>query len=316
MDVRQKYIDNIIKITDEDNVDIVINSITVNFSYEHNLYNVVLNGKRLTKNCKYLICNRCVACNNIHCSSVTNFIRKINKLSSRCDMCKDINNMNNNKLNKTLTELKQESIDLFKKFDDNFKSEYFKFHLTEDEFQRISKSLISVQNGKIDINSNIEYWPIFMTENDVSFNCCLYDKQRDTILKINHPVLKCENCHNTWTGTILEKFKNCHKVICSQCISTSDNKCKIKAVKNILNQNVLYQTNMQLKFIKWCNANNFVIVNGEKMLDYKINHILIKVMDKPCNSDTYIIIHPKNWMKSLDQIRYSLTSYENMRNNS
>lgn len=40
---------------------------------------------------------------------------------------------------------------------------------------------------------------------------------------------------------------------------------KIRNTKNIINNNILYQSQLELKFINWCNNNNIIVTNGPKI---------------------------------------------------
>ena len=81
------------------------------------------------------------------------------------------------------------------------------------------------------------------------------------IIRANQPMMKCENCGDIWRAKTLEKFKNCYKIMCNTC-TLCNRTFKIRNTKNVINQQIMYQSKLELKFIKWCNDNNIIVVNG------------------------------------------------------
>lgn len=364
MEERLKILDNILDIIDEAG-SIKFNDIKLEYSCniysakKNNIYHITLNGKQLTKKSPYRIKYKCVTCNSIHIVGITQFLRKINKCSHRCNLCcnKDEakreqhkeffkNNPNWNAgealqepvVEKSLQELKQESEQLFEEYDDDFKDKYFKFHLTTDDYARISKNLISIENGKHIVNDDLEYWPIFKTNNQMLFTSVFYDKIHNMVLKANQPVLKCHCCKNEWRAKLLERFKNCYKILCHEC-TLCNRTFKIRNTKNNINETILYRSQLEMKFIRWCNNHNITIKNGpalpyefnNKMRKYKVdfmfNNILIELKDdhiwhrnqvasgkwkakedaahREIQKGTYkkfYFITPHNWVKCLNEL--------------
>jgi hypothetical protein len=190
----------------------------------------------------------------------------------------------------SLREQKTESDVLFDEYDDDFKDTYYSYHLTDEDYKRVSKNIISLQNGKYKIE-DLEYWAVFKTNNQMLFSSVFYDKANDLIIKANQPILRCENCGNDWRAKTLEKFKNCHKILCSSC--TLCNKTfKIRTTKNCVNDSILYQSKLELNFINWCNNNSIIVKNGPTIqgierkykVDFRINDLLIEI--KGNNNDT------------------------------
>jgi hypothetical protein len=189
----------------------------------------------------------------------------------------------------SLREQKTESDVLFDEYDDDFKDTYYSYHLTDEDYKRVSKNIISLQNGKYKIE-DLEYWAVFKTNNQMLFSSVFYDKANDLIIKANQPILRCENCGNDWRAKTLEKFKNCHKILCSSC--TLCNKTfKIRTTKNCVNDSILYQSKLELNFINWCNNNSIIVKNGPTIpsvfqgierkykVDFRINDLLIEIKD-------------------------------------
>jgi hypothetical protein len=185
----------------------------------------------------------------------------------------------------SLREQKAGSDVLFDEYDDDFKDTYYSYHLTDEDYKRVSKNIISLQNGKYKIE-DLEYWAVFKTNNQMLFSSVFYDKANDLIIKANQPILRCENCGNDWRTKTLEKFKNCHKILCSSC--TLCNKTfKIRTAKNCVNDSILYQSKLELNFINWCNNNSIIVKNGPTIpcierkykVDFRINDLLIEIKD-------------------------------------
>jgi hypothetical protein len=185
MEERMKIIDNILEIKDDQNSIIEIQDIKLEFSCnkysskKNSIYHISLNGKHLSKHSKCSIKYKCVTCENIHVVGVTQYIRKVQKCSHRCYVCcnKDEENIlqhreffktcdaSDTKQEKTklfLLELHDESLRLFDEYDDEFKDDYFRYHLTTDDYnKRIGYSFFKNWNkvniNKIEVNFYIEF---------------------------------------------------------------------------------------------------------------------------------------------------------------
>ena len=292
MEERQKIINNITEIT-KDNIPIEIQSIRLDFSCnkysskKNSIYHITLNDKHVSKkdtlNFKY----KCITCEANHIVGTTQFLRKINKCSYRCSLCVNtpLTQIQHQHQCLSLREQKAESDVLFDEYDDDFKDTYYSYHLTDEDYKRVSKNIISLQNGKYKIE-DLEYWAVFKTNNQMLFSSVFYDKANDLIIKANQPILRCENCGNDWRAKTLEKFKNCHKIMCSSC--TLCNKTfKIRTTKNCVKDTLLYQSKLELNFINWCNNNSIIVKNGPTIpcierkykVDFRINDLLIEIKD-------------------------------------
>jgi uncharacterized Zn finger protein len=268
MDERLKILNNILEIT-KDNIPIEIKNIKLEFSSnkysskKNSIYHITLNDKHLSKRDTFNIKYKCVTCETHHIVGTTQFLRKINKCSYRCDSCGlCVNNVNKDeeKHPLSLKEQKYESDVLFDEYDDDFKNTYYLYHLTNDDYKRVSKNIISLQNGKYKIE-DLEYWPVFKTNNQMLFSSVFYDYTNNLIIKANQPILRCDNCGNDWRAKTLEKYKNSYKIMCSSC--TLCNKTfKIRTTKNCVNDIILYQSKLELNFINWCNNNSIIVKNG------------------------------------------------------
>lgn len=348
MDSRNTIVQNLIDITDSDNNKIKIDEIRIDFSCnkysskKNSIYRIVLNDKFLTKRDKYNFKYKCVTCNSIHVVGTTQFLRKVNKCSIRCNLCcnKDDTkcDKNDDYQQPSFLEMKVASEKLFEEYDEDFKANYFNYHLTCEDYSRISRNIVSIQNGKYSID-NLQFWPIFKTNNQILFSSVLYDYHNNIIIKANQPIMKCDNCGNEWRAKLLERYKNHHKIMCNDC--TLCNKTfKIRTTKNIQNDNILYQSQLELKFINWCKCNNIIVNNGPKIpyefdgkeriyrVDFQIDDILIEIKDNHIwhqnqvqsgkwkkkeesvyqeiakeKYKKYFMITPKTWVNDLNKIK-------------
>ena len=287
MDERLKILNNILEIT-KDNIPVEIKNIRLEFSCnkysakKNSIYHITLNDKHLSKRDTFNIKYKCVSCEATHIVGTTQFLRKINKCSYRCGLCvnKDeikrlnhtcylstLDNRNTRSIQQqasikplSLREQNEESVKQFGEYDDDFKDTYYSYHLTNEDYKRISKNIISLQNGKYKIE-DLEYWSVFKTNNQMLFTSVFYDSTNNLVIKANQPILRCDNCGNDWRAKTLEKYKNCHKILCPACVLCNKT-YKIRTTKNCVNDIVLYQSKLELNFINWCNNNSIIVKNG------------------------------------------------------
>lgn len=345
MEERIKIIDNVIEITDGNN-DIINNpNIKLEFSCnkysskKNSMYHITLNDKHLSKKDNHRIKYKCCTCETIHVIGVTQFLRKINKCSYRCNLCCNKNSeKDTNITKKSLIDQKIESEKLFQEYDDDFKSDYFGYHLTSDDYERISDNLIGLQNGNI-VCENLEFWPVFKTNNQMMFSGMFYDKKNDILVRGNQFIMRCDNCNEVWRTELLQKFKNCHRILCNNC-SLCNKTFKIRSMKNIINEPIIYQSQLELKFISWCANNNIILKNGPNIpytfenkqrkyrVDFQIGDMLIEIKDNHIwhknqidsgiwkakelavhqeiengKYKGYYMITPKDWVYSLNKIK-------------
>ena len=163
----------------------------------------------------------------------------------------------------SLREQKAESDRIFEEYDDDFKDNYYTYHLTNEDYERISKNIISLQNGKYKIE-DLEYWSVFKTNNQMLFSSVFYDNANNLVIKANQPIMRCDNCGNDWRAKTLEKYKNCHKILCPACAACllCNRTYKIRTTKNCVKDIILYQSKLELNFINWCNNNSIIVKNG------------------------------------------------------
>jgi hypothetical protein len=367
MDERMKIIKNITDITDGDGNKVQLNENGLNLEFSQNKYaskklavwRISINGIHLTKADKYIFDYNCVTCNSKKSLCPISLIRKVNKCSLECVECVNQNASKraNHSANFSSYAAKNEAAALaaltpltyiqkrdgclakFNSMDDDYKDAYFACHLTTDDYKRISKNLVGFQNGKITNLEDIEYWPVYNSTNQMTFTHIMYDKKNQTVFKPHQPMMKCDNCECTWRAKSIERFKNCHKIQCKTCMLCNTTFI-LRKTHNIVNDVVMYQSKLELKFINWCNNSGITITNGPIIpyefnsvqrtyrVDFLVNNVLIETKDnhvwhreqlasgkwqakesaaraQVANGTyaDYLMVTPKNWITSLKYLK-------------
>ncbi len=367
MEQRLELIKHIEKITDENNNVLDINNLKLELSShkysskKNVIWHMILDGKNISRKNKYLFTYKCSSCDAKNIISTTQMIRKIIKCSIRCALCRNEDetkrlkqtqtwNEKRDNINlpkeepkiKTIFDIRDDSIKEFNSMDDEYKNKYFGFHLTVEDYTRISKNIISFHNGKLKDLENIEYWPIYNSTNQMNFTHIFYHKKENMLFKPHQPILKCDNCENNWRAKSLERFKNTIKIMCKDCTFVN-NSFKIRKYKNSINETIMYQSKLELKFIDWCNNNGFIVKNGPNVqynfnnkertyrIDFMIDKLLIEIKDnhiwhsqdlksgkwaaketaalelvKKGIYNEYKMITPKNWVDELKILKDKL----------
>jgi predicted ABC-type ATPase len=323
--MNQKILDSITEFKNKTNNEII--PITEKkLQFETNSYDVYINNIKLKKTSEFLITFKCVSCNSLNTVSTTQFLKKIRECKTSCFQC---NLLKHNNIILSPEENRKNSIELFDTYSEEYKNSYFLNHLDDEDYNRIKTKIVNLCNGKYSKLDNIEYWSIYQVNNQMIFSSVMYDKINKTIFKVNQPVLKCDSCEKNWCGKSLECFKNSHKILCDDCKS-SNRILKIKPIKNIINETVIYQSKLELKFIDWCKTNGFIIINGPHIeytidnktkkhkITFQINNILIDVNKRQAKLDViessiknknyrkYFMITPNNWCQMTKELKQML----------
>jgi|SaaInlStandDraft_5_1057022.scaffolds.fasta_scaffold03214_7 hypothetical protein len=354
--MREQILESILKIKDKKtNKEINIISRELKFevskysSKKEPIWHLFLNNEKIKKSCNYLFYYQCYNCNLENCVGATQILRKIRQNKSQCFQCNNINlNINNydrsikhrpEKIKINLIEQYENSKKEFLNYPDIYQHTYFLSHLSETEFNRIKKNIISLENGKYNNLNNFEFWSIFKTNNQMKFTYVLYDTINDCIIKANQPIMKCDNCNQEWRTKSLERFKNSYKILCKTCLCC--NKIfKIRPIKNINNEIITYQSKLEHKFLNWCSNNNILVKNGPNIdyiynkknhkykVDFMIGDMLIEIKDnhiwhkeqvkngiwdlkekaslefiKKNNLNKFLLITPQNWNEKINEIK-------------
>lgn len=326
---------------------------------KENIWHIDINDNRLKKKSNLIISYKCITCNTNNSIATTQFIRKINKCSLGCPSCNIIklNSINYDRsvknrdiiINKSLEDIHNESIEEFETFPDDFKNSYLLNHLTEEDYNRIKPKIVGFCNKNKNDLDNYEYWSIYKTNNQMKFTSILYDKINNAIFKADQPILICENCNKEWRAKNIEQFKNTYKIMCSDC-KLCNRTFKIRSINNLLNEKIIYQSKLELKFINWCQDNGIILYNGSNIkynwnnkertyrVDFRIGDILIEIKDFHIwhknqvesglwdvkmksvneyineNKLKYYFITPMNWNQKIRELKNDI-SFESYINN-
>lgn len=239
----------------------------------------------ITRNNHYNVTYKCITCNSIHKVALNNILRKINNNIINCRICKEYEdnkrlnhstelknyyyNFKNNislpsNIEKTLLQKLYDDKNKFDEYDSEFKDNYFKRNMNNEEFNYIKEKIISFQNKKFILNNDFIYYPCVSISNQTRFCPYLFSKSNNNIEKIINIELKCDNCNNNFISKDLHSHKNKIKTLCKDC-NLTNNVFKIRTYKNLLNTTILYQSKFELKFIRYCNENKIRVINGPKI---------------------------------------------------
>jgi hypothetical protein len=269
-------------------------------STKENIWHVFINDNKIKKSSEYLFSYECLSCFKLNTCASTQFLRKIRQAKSQCFQCNNIN-LNETEYDRTpKTKIEKEEKTYRQKYEDSkiefelypdqYKNSYLLSHLSSDDYNRMIPNILSFGNGKFTSMNDYEYWPIYKVNNQMKFSYVIYDSANDIIFKANQPVIKCDNCENNWRCKSLEVFKNCHKMLCPDC-KLCNRTFKIRPIKNINNQIIMYQSKLELKFIEWCASNNLIVTNGPNVsymfkdkshkyrVDFQIDNVLVEIKD-------------------------------------
>jgi len=330
MNIKENIMNSIIKIQNKSTKeDIPINTKELIFerskysSTTENIWHLIINGNKIKKSSEILFTYTCNICQAENVIGTTHMLRKIRNGNSRCVDCsrKEHNetpghnciNPANHIVKEILTKVQfhEKSVEEFENLDENYKNSYFLSHLTEEDYNRIRKKIISFGNDKYTDLDNYEFWSIYKVNNQMRFSSVLYDTVHKCIFKADQPIIECDNCEKQWRCKSIERFKNDYKLLCPDC-KLCNRTFKIRPTKNINNETIIYQSKLELKFIDWCNNNNLVVKNGPNIdyffkekqrkykVDFQIENILIETKD-------FHIWHRRQvsngmWQKKIDAV--------------
>ena len=243
----------------------------------------------ITRNNHYNITYKCIKCDSIHKVALNNILRKINNNITNCKICKEYealkrnnqsiklkthyynikNNINQDIRHQDKIEIKlldklNDDKEKFDNYDSEFKENYFRRNMDNKEFEYIRKKIITIQNKKFLMNDDFIYYPCVSISNQTRFCPYLYSKSNNNIEKLVNLEFKCENCSNVFISKDLHSHKNKIKALCKDC-NLTNNIFKIRSFKNLANESICYQSKFELKFIRYCNENKILLINGPKI---------------------------------------------------
>lgn len=279
------------------------------------VWRVFYDNEMIKKHNSFEVTYKCQTCSRMNIVALNNMLRKLTKGITNCNTCKnadiekrsahslymkynakDISKSQKDKPHTTIVEKLKRDQHQFDEMDDDFKTAYFRHHLTIEEFNHIKPHIKSFHHSKFLMDDNFEYWPYVTVPNQSRFCPYIYDKTRDVLEKVAYIVYTCENCGNVFENIDLCVQKNKLKVLCKDC-SFCNNTCKIRCTKNFKGECVRYQSKYELKFILFCNQHKLIVSNGPcisyicpqgKRRTYKIDFmikthgLLIELKDMHC----------------------------------
>jgi hypothetical protein len=360
--MESKYFESILEIRDKIKSEIIpleqcsiqkISSLYSNTKVP--IYKLVINTKPISRNNTYLVKYKCLTCSIIQEITLNLFIRKIHKQIVRCDACKNKDSekcQNQSKFMKdnyvkikdmvyetnhkpvksvSITEQLQNSESDWNNETAEFKDNYFKKHLTAEEFNNIKRHIISFGNDKLCNLIEWTYFPFYRIYNQTRYTPMLINLKESSIEKPNYCKFLCENCECTFIHRDLFILKDRHKIFCQTCLLTNKT-FKIRSLKLKDGTKILWQSVPERRFISWCVENNIKIQNGpsieyifqDKTHVYRVDfqlpelRMLIEIKDNHCwhkaqvlsgkflkketaaikwgqeNSYTFHVVYPKN----------------------
>jgi hypothetical protein len=322
-----------------------------------------LDGEHVSKHKPYIIKYKCKICDNTVEVGICQYLRKIQKTEpSRCRYCVNLDPIKTaihsdllknkpctrywkiEKPIKTILSIQEikniSESEFYRELDSDEQLSYFTFHLTVEEFSRIKKHIISIYSGRLLID-NLEYFPIWKCSNQMKYTCMLYNSIEDKIEKPSQIQCKCEICDSLFNIKNLHSLKNKYKVLCQSC-SLCRNTFKKRAMINNKDEKVIVQSQLEIKFVKWCQEKDILVRNGPKLnyvwndtqhtyhVDFELPELkwLIEIKDmhiwhqqqitngkwdakekvalEQVNNGTYsrfITLFPNNWMRILKIIQ-------------
>lgn len=282
-----KSSENIIKIYDENGKIFdfkkieIKNYISKYSNTKQNVNRIFIDDILLPRKSKFKIEYKCQVCKSIYKMAIRNLVRNVK--SNRCKYCREQDLLkrknhsinlkkskgkkysikNKIKINPNYLQFKKYSIKSFENENDDFKKTYFNKHLTKFEFNLLLKNVIKI-NDKPFNRKNIEYLPHVIVHNQCKYGCKILYKNEKKIDILHNLYLICACCNEEFKITKLIKYRHMKKHLCKKC-SFCNKTFKIKSIKNIENNSVLYQSKMELDFILFCNNNNLVIESGPSL---------------------------------------------------
>jgi hypothetical protein len=329
------------------------------------IYKLVIDGKPISRNNTYTIRYKCHTCCTENEITLNLYMRKVNKASMTCDACKNsdeakcikqsnfmkqnaslihagkyVSDTDKTKVkNRTLSDHLETSITDWNQEDDDFKEKYYLYHLTSEDYERIKKHIISINNDKFNNINEWTYFPTYRIYNQTKYTPMLLHSDNKCVEKPLYLKFKCENCDCEYIHRDLEVVKNKYKLLCKTCSLVNKT---FSLRKKILNngEKIMWQSIPERRFIEWCEDNNIPIKNGPKLkytfkekehtyhVDFELyDNILVEIKDNHfwhkqqiesgkfqakqyateewCkkNNYTYHVIFPKTLQKFKDSIK-------------
>lgn len=265
-------------------------------------------------NTKMKISYSCLTCHAVDTITTLSFLRKLNKPEmSYCYKCR--NTKTEKRLKHSLWMLGKhqqissvveqldpcaihaKAVQDFAECSVDWKTQYNNKHMMLDDINRIKPHIISLHNGNISLEylSQLEYWDIFPSKNQMKFTPVFYDPVKCQVIRVEQPILRCEICDAKWRCKNLAILKTAKKVLCRTC-KLCRKTFKVRPYKNVVGTKITYQSKPELNFIEWCSQNMLEVENGpvipytyaDKLCNYRADFyipvlgIIIEIKDDHC----------------------------------
>ena len=249
-------------------------------------YNLFINDVKCSTAKKFYIQYKCITCESLN--QINSYKRFICKLQNKNTICYCVHCIQKydvfgyNKLRSHILSgvslKKREKFNLKKKEKKNelcfqneskdFQEDYWKRNYTKQQWDSfvLNNNIVKINQHYLD--QIIQFMPHQRCFNQMKFSPKIRTKENIQPIKQVYSV--CENCNKEykihWKKHLLanKKQKKCRNCF---LLYFSNKTWKTKAYTNCIGGKILYQSQYELQFIKWCNDNNILIYNGPS-LDY------------------------------------------------
>jgi hypothetical protein len=246
-------------------------------------WRVLIDGKYMSQKDKLIIGYECLTCKSFNEISSLRFLRKLNsKNLAYCYTCrnqneekrlthsqfmtgKNIRSHPQKEIKKIMNnvELHEHAMSQFAQSGLTFQQKYAQCHLMDEDMLHVFPHLISLRNGKVAkcTLENCTYWSVFPCSNQMKYTSVFYDASKDEIIKLDQPIMRCEECHGEWRAKNIHKMKNDIRILCKDC-KLCRKIFKIRGFDTSNGDRITYQSRQEKSFIDWCEENRIVIING------------------------------------------------------
>lgn len=324
--MESQYYNNLIYIRDKKTNDIItkdrcsiekVSSVYSNTKLP--IFKLIIDKLPISRNNTYTVKFTCQTCNLEKEITLNLYMRKVNNNTTRCETCKNKNEIKNKKQSIFMKEnassiisgnyithktpVKTQSLEKHLEISNNdwdqefdeFKNQYFLRNLTFDEFERIRDKIISINNDKFTNVNDWFYIPNYRVYNQTRYTPMLIHNNDRCSEKPLYIKFKCDNCDSLFIHRDLKIVKNQYKILCQTCSLTNKTfRLRKKILKN--GEHIMWQSIPERRFIDWCESHEIDIKNGpnipytfnEKSHTYRVDFelpnckMLIEVKDNHC----------------------------------
>lgn len=169
---------------------------------------------------------------------------------------------------KTTAEIIADSEAEFQNETDEFRNAYCSKHITMQDYEKVKRRIVAIQNGKFKCLDRFQYLPFVKVNNSVKYIPRMLDTMTDKFEKLEYVTWKCQICENVFTNRDwhIQKPNVDKGILCHDC-SFCNRIFKPRLAKTFFGASIRFQSNPEKGMIDFCNANHIVIENGP-VLEY------------------------------------------------